>query len=285
MGRRCAGALRGCGVLLTVFALWATASGAAASTAGASTLWARSVAAARAAGSVHYVEVTTAQGTTITIVGDVNRVEGSQQIVLHSANHPDSTADNGTVTVSLVDGTAYVKGDVGGLHWAIGLPTADGPAVAGKWISIPPSAPDGLFANTAAELTTGSVIENFMMKGPLSLGRHGHVGNSAVVAVHGYLKGTGRTVVHQTFEVRSAGAPLPLSSTSPPVGTHYGRNVATYSKWGEPVSVTAPVGATPISSLMQQTTTTAPQVVTAAATSISTAPPRGSDATPTADRV
>jgi hypothetical protein len=252
----------------------------------ASTLWARAVSAAQAAGSLHYVAKTiTSDGTTVTIVGDVNRVEGTQQITLRSGSHPTSTADNGSVTVTLVGHTAYVKGDSGGLQWAMGMPASEGDAEAGKWISITPSAPDDLYATTSAALTTASVIDNFDMKGPYTLGTHGRVSHNRVVAVHGYVRGVGKVTVPQIFEIKSSGRPLPLASTSPPVGTKVEQTQNLYSRWGESVSVSAPSGALPITRLLNPTTTTAPQVVTAAATSISTAPPRGSDATPTAERV
>lgn len=252
----------------------------------ASSVWTGALAAARAAGSLHYVfKSTDPDGTVVTIVGDVNRVEGSQHITLRSSAHPHSTTDNGSITVTLVKDTAYVKGDAGGLLWAIGMPMSLAETVAGKWISIGRSAPDKLFATTSAALTTASVIDNFDMKGPFTLGTHGRVSSTRVVAVDGYVQGTGKVAVRQTFEIKSTGSPLPLASSSPQVGKAALPTDNRYSHWGETVSVSAPSGSTPITRLLAPTTTTTPQVVTAAATSISTAPPRGSDATPTAERV
>jgi hypothetical protein len=269
--------------LLVALSIVAPAS--AASSRHGAALWANAVAAARVAGSLHYVEVSTTNDSVVTIVGDVNRVAGTQTITVRSTTHPHSKTDNGTVQIEVVARTAYVKGDVGGLGYAIGVPSSVAPQLTGKWIAITPSAPQNLYSITAAELTLGSVVQNFAMKGPFTVGSKSRVGGSHVVAVHGYESGTGKTVVHQTFELKASGTPLPLASSSPAVGKKIGKTQNLYSRWGEPVSVTAPTGAIPISSLLAPTTTTAPQVITAAATSISTAPPLGSAATPTAERV
>jgi hypothetical protein len=256
----------------------------AASNSRGATLWASAVSGARSAGSLHYLEVSRGQGMTETIVGDVNRVAGSQVVTIRSRTHPRSETENGVITIRLVGRTAYVKGDVGGLYASIAAPPSVGRQLVGKWISITPSAPNGLFRETAAELTLASVIHNFAMKGPFTVGDRRRLSGARVVALHGFVSGSGKVTVRQTFQIRTDGTPLPVASTSPAVGkVQSTRNV--YSKWGEPVTVIAPTGAIPLSSLLSPTTTTGPQVVTAAATSISTAPPRGSAATPTAERV
>jgi hypothetical protein len=282
-GRRI-GAARWTGLAIALpLALGSALPADAASSSRGSTLWANAVSGAHTAGSLHYLEVSKGQGTTETIVGDVNRVAGRQVVTIRSSAHPRSTTENGVVTIRLVGRTAYVKGDVGGLYTTIGAPASVGRQLVGKWISITPAAPNGLFRETAAELTLASVINNFAMKGPYTVGSRRRLSGTRVVALHGFVSGSGKVTVQQTFQIRTDGTPVPVASTSPAVGkVQSTRNV--YSKWGEPVSVIAPTGAIPLSSLLSPTTTTAPQVVTAAATSISTAPPRGSAATPTAER-
>jgi hypothetical protein len=265
----------------------------AAATTSASSLWSHALAAAGKEPSVHYIQVSNGAGQTVTITGDVNRVAGSQRITFASAHQ------HGSATVTLVGNTTYVNGDSYGLALTLGMPQSLGSQLSGQWISVTPSAPNGLFKSTAAELSMTSVISNFAMKGPYSAGDHVKVSGVNVVKVHGFMSGTGKTKVPQTFAVRATGQPLPVSSVSVTKGKHNARVTTTYSKWGETVSVEAPTGAIPISQLLQggaggpvtpggpgsTTTTTTPQIVTAATTSISTAPPRGSAATPTADRV
>lgn len=258
---------------------------AAATGSSAASVWARALGAAKAQQSVHYVEVSTGDGLRVTITGDVNRVEGTQKITVRATSGARS-ADSGSATITLVGGTAYVKGDAGGLEWSLGMPHSVGDLVSGRWISVTRAAPSHMFATTAAELTMASVISNFDMKGPYSFGAATRRSGVRVLGVRGYLSGTGKKKVVQTFEVRATRPLLPASSSVSSSQTRHGAMTAVYSHWGEPVTVRAPTGAIPIEHLLNGITTpTTDQIVTAAATSISTAPPRGRAATPTAERV
>jgi hypothetical protein len=286
-------------VLVTATAATAVAATAAsaASSGSASSLWSHALTAAGKEPSVHYIQVSKGGGQTVTITGDVNRVAGSQRITFKSAHQ------TGAATVTLVGNTTYVNGDSYGLLLTLGMPRSVGSQLEGQWISITPSAPDGLYTSTAAELSMTSVISNFAMKGPYTIGDRAKESGVAVVKVHGFMTGTGKTKVPQTFSLRANGRPLPVTSVSVAKGKQHSQVTTTYSKWGEAVSVEAPNGAIPISHLLQggaggpggpvtpggpggpTTTTTTPQIVTAAITSISTAPPLGRAATPTAERV
>lgn len=232
-----------------------------ASTSQASTLWSRAMAAAKAQTTVHYVEATTGTGQAITITGEVNRTSGTQRIVFKSAHQQwDST-------VMLVDDTVYVSGSPYALQLTLGVPSAVFEPVAGQWISINSSAPDGIYQSSAAELTMGSVISNFAMKGPFSLGRRTHLSGVSVIGVHGYLSGTGKTRVPQTFDLKASGDPLPVASLSEAPGRRGAKTASTYSQWGAPVSVQAPANAVPLSQILQispggTTTTTTPQIIT-----------------------
>jgi hypothetical protein len=233
-----------------------------ASTSRAATLWTHAVAAASAQPSVHYVQASTGGGQTITITGDVNRTAGTQHIVFKTGPH------SWTSTVTLVGQTAYVSGSAYALQLTLGVPASVFTPVAGKWISITPSDPGGLFKSTAAELTMASVVSNFSMGGPFTLGRRAHMSGVSVIGLHGYLTGTGtHTKVPQTFDVKATGSPLPIASLSQAPGKHGTRSASTYSRWGDPVSVQAPAGAVSIAQVLQGappgTTTTAPQIITA----------------------
>jgi hypothetical protein len=222
---------------------------AAASSPSPSQVLAASKSAADAELSLHYSSTTKvpAQSVTVTITGDVSAAEGQQTIVANI------NGQVGHVSVDLVDGSAYFRGDEPGLANFMGLPLALSSQYANKWISL--SSSDSGYSTVAAGLTTASVLGEIAISRPLSLKGNpevlGHraigLGGTASAAVPGSTK---KVAIPVRLYVQARGKALPVLYTkSPTVNKKKESLSVAFGDWNEHVSVTAPVGATPISAL------------------------------------
>jgi hypothetical protein len=219
--------------------------GAATQTAGQ--LLASAGAAAKGQPSFHYVATDTQAGLSVTINGDVTRTEGTQTIV--------ATIDGtvGHVTVSLVEGSAYFRGDEAGLQHFMQLSPALAAEYTNQWISLSKNDPG--YAAIAAGLTTATALGQVEIGKPLSLRGVTKKMGQQVLTIGGTERGTpnGATkpvTIPVRLYVKASGAPLPvLYSATWVVDKHPQVQTVSFSRWKEPVHVTAPANPVPVGSL------------------------------------
>jgi hypothetical protein len=181
--------------------------------------------------SVRWSSTESGSGVTVAIISDVGQAAGSQIITWTQG------ADEGTLSVVLLKDTAYLIGDAAGLY-VQGFTTAAATAQANKWISVKPSS--AAYASAAAGLTISSALDPLRMSGPVTVVRGTKV---LGVTTRGF-KGTSKAFAGQpgTAEelyLRSGGSGLPVEAVQKDTTT-------VFDKWGEPIRVTAPLGAIPI---------------------------------------
>jgi hypothetical protein len=208
-------------------------------------LTARSAAAGES--SLHYVATTETTGVAVTISGEVAASEGEQTIVARVPGHV------GHVTVALVAGVAYFKGDEPGLADFMRLPQAVAIKFANQWISL--ARTDAAYASVASGLTTASALSQIAISKPLSLDGTTKKQGQAVLAVKGFDSGTPpgaskRVTASVMLYLATHGRHLPVSYTaSEMLDDKRQSQSVSFSSWGRPVKVTAPSGALPVSSL------------------------------------
>jgi hypothetical protein len=200
-------------------------------------------------GSFHYVSKFTSGGQTQTTVGDAGPASGRQAITIGSD----------TFTVLVVGTSCYFQGDARQMVENLGVPTSVASAHAGQWISLKPG--DLPYQSVYVAVTTRSAISSNIAFAP-----HQEVGTST----RGGLRVVGITgsMINQTVNgqlQRAKGkATLYVTTSRPHLPVVYTENgkigttasnlaasklVMTFSKWGKPVTVTAPKGAVSFASL------------------------------------
>jgi hypothetical protein len=233
------------GMLATTSLVGSGVAGAATQTAGQ--VLASAGAAAKGQPSFHYVATDTQAGLSVTINGDVTRTEGTQTI----AATIDGTV--GHVTVSLVEGSAYFRGDEAGLQHFMQLSPALAAQYTNQWISLSKNDPG--YAAIAAGLTTASALGQVEIGKPLSLRGVTKKMGQQVLTIGGTERGTpsGATkpvTIPVRLYVKASGTPLPvLYSATWIVDNHPQVQTVSFSRWKEPVHVTAPANPVPMSSL------------------------------------
>lgn len=208
---------------------------------------ASSGAAAKGQPSFHYVATASQAGLSVTIHGDVARTQGTQTIV--------ATIDGtvGHVTVSLVEGSAYFRGDEAGLQHFMQLSPALAAEYTNQWISLSKNDPG--YAAIAAGLTTASALGQVEIGKPLSLRGATTKMGQQVLTIAGTDRGTpnGATkpvTIPVRLYVKASGAPLPvLYSATWVADKHPQVQTVSFSRWKEPVHVTAPPNPVPMTSL------------------------------------
>jgi hypothetical protein len=193
--------------------------------------------AARAKHSVHYVVDLQPKSTyarrqrkRIRMVGDVAAGRGIQRITV------SRIGATGHVTVLVVNGTAYIRGDAYGLNAALGftLPQAD--ALNGRWIAVPRTS--RAYKAVAADVTFSSFVGHVVPKRGLSLVE----GGAKMIGVHGTVVELGHRFPETTYAATS-GNRLPIEIKAIFPGLHGGLARITMSDWNEPVRVSAPANA------------------------------------------
>jgi hypothetical protein len=194
----------------------------------------RSVKAAAASGSVHYVERSQETGSSVgTTTGDVSITSGRQVI---------DSGPSATVTTIFVDNVAYYNGTAAGLT-DVGL-GAQAAASAGKWVSVPST--DANYSSAVFLLTLHSVLGYVIPSVPLTSTGVTTVDGESVVGVKGGNSSSGRRgVMGELILYVSTRAPyLPVSEhASLRNGSVTGTDDWVFRDWGEKVNVSAPTGA------------------------------------------
>jgi hypothetical protein len=149
------------------------------------------------------------------------------------------------VSIVLVDGIAYVTGNRQGLTSYMGLPASIATALAGQWISIPPT--DSGFRSVISGLTLSSALNEVTPAGSISQGKRKTLNGRSTFSI----SGTGSTGQARTsLFIATNGNRLPVEAVA---ATGSGKSVSgeivTFSRWGEKVHTPKPATSVPISSL------------------------------------
>jgi hypothetical protein len=189
----------------------------------------------------------TVQGSkTQTQVGDVSASAATETV----------EADKSVVVEAIRSkNVAYIRAGKELLQSALGLSAATAAQQEGKWISVQKG--DAAFGAVAGSLTATSAIELFVPEEPnLHIGGVTQLGGQSAVAVEGSTAASppaGDTDVVTLF-VSTTAPYLPLGGTLVVTSTARNhkvleRQASLYGRWNEPVRVTVPANATPITSL------------------------------------
>jgi hypothetical protein len=197
------------------------------------------LAAASSRHSAHYVSTSSAPGRAIRIVADVGPRRGTQRITLTIGGQ------SGPATVLVVGGSAYIRGNAFTLQNFFPFSQAQALQYAGKWISIPSTS--GAYAAVAADATFASFRSGLVPGKHLSVVR-GTIGGRRSVGLRGAVRQAGLKLV-ETVYAPAKGTPLPFEEKAVAKGGT-GSSVVHIGRWNEPVHVTAPPNAVPISTVL-----------------------------------
>jgi hypothetical protein len=192
------------------------------------------------AGSMHFVDKTTVNGTTQTLEGAVSAPTAGETLT-----------SSAPLQVELVGGLIYVTGDTSALEQALQITSAQAQPYADKWIVVQSS--DAPFQLLAQDLTIASTIDEFTpgQKG-LKIGKMQQIGRTRAIPITGISsnlpKGTSSSVA---LFVSPKAPHIPLGG-SLIVANKTGRlsEVAVFNDWGVKVNLTAPTGAVPFSTVL-----------------------------------
>jgi hypothetical protein len=192
------------------------------------------MAAARTHHSVHYVDSWTNAGREWPdIVGDAGESVGVQHITWHK------NGQVGHVTVIATASAAYVRGDAFALASYMLFPQAGASKYANRWIVIPKTASG--YATVAAGVRFESAVAALRPPGTLTNLPRTTFHGQPVVGVQSNTQNGKLTV---SLYGRATGEPLPVAVVGARGSSRFAGIV---SRWDEPVRVTPPPRATPVS--------------------------------------
>jgi hypothetical protein len=201
-------------------------------------------AAAEDAGTFHYVELSTSDGTPNNITGDAAPDTGRQTITTLGA------AGRDVFDLRLVSGVVYFRGNRAAVIDQLGVPAGKASAVVDHWVSIHKG--EGAYKTFAAGITTSSNLSQ-LPQTFVPASSHDVAGSSpATTRVLGALfAGKGRPAVGAASLLIVKSNSLPQSMNGEAVGTGGARLALswTFSRWRQKVTVVAPAGAVPYSSI------------------------------------
>ena len=216
--------------------------------AAASSLYHQAVATTRA-WSVHYTSASSQSSTSggkVTLLesGDAGPASGTQ-----SVSFTRGTV-SGSISIAVIGGITYVKGDANGLANLAGMSALQATASAGKWVDFATS--NAAFAQVVAGVRSHDIAQELALSGLLTLGPPRTIRGIPVLAIEGSQTSTGSTTgtgagtthPRAVLYVRAHGRHLPVeedivNAKGQPTGTLH----VTYSNWGERVRPQAPLAA------------------------------------------
>jgi hypothetical protein len=231
-----AGSLGAAATTLTAFAAPAAPAAASVQASGptdASSLYKKTLTTTRA-WSVHYASSSTQSAKTLLESGDAGPASGNQTVLM----------GQGTISIVVIGGISYVKGNAGGLQSLVGLDASQAAEAANHWIEF--STTNAAFSQVVAGVRSKDIAHQLALKGPLTLGHGRTVGGVAVDTIKGTQK-LGKSTLHVVLYVRAHGAPVPVEEDSVDSKGHTTTaEHVTYSMWGEQVRPKAPQAAVSI---------------------------------------
>jgi hypothetical protein len=192
-------------------------------------LYQRAIAAANGSAGFHYVAVSRSSSATQRIEGDAGQDSGTQAITMGSTYGPEQ------FSLVLVSGTVYFQGNSPSLQDQLGVPAANAPGLAGKWISVVTG--DGPYGIVAPGITVGDQVQETGLV-PTSTTQNS-TGSRILGTVPAQQGATGPA----HLDVAS-GTALPISYVA--TVTDGGATITsttTFSGWGMAPSTTTPAGA------------------------------------------
>lgn len=212
----------------------------------ASTLLSAVVPAASRAGSVQFVQITTGPGTTSTLSGTLSKSQ-SQETWRNTEQGPDGLSADSELDVRLVNGVAYIRAGTGVLESQLALTGALAQTYTGKWIEVQRT--DFVYPRVAPALSLAGTIQPYLPTGTLTVGAQTTLRGQAVYPVTGkpeasLLNGASGHAAEILY-VQASAPHLPLGATIT-VTSSKGSDteLVVFTKWGAPVKVAAPSGAT-----------------------------------------
>ena len=195
--------------------------------ASASTLYQDALATTRS-WSVHYDSASTESKVTLVESGNAGPASASQTV----------TMGKGTISILVIGGFSYVKGNVNGLESLAGLSATQSAEAAGQWIEF--STDNAAFAAVVDGVRSTDVAKELALKSPLSLGRSRTLDGQAVDAIDG-TQSFGKKSAHVVLYVRAKGTHVPVEEDSVNAkGQDTDAEHIVFSKWGEQVRPEAP---------------------------------------------
>ena len=193
----------------------------------ASTLYKDALATTRS-WSVHYDSASTESKETLVESGNAGPASASQTV----------TMGKGTISILVIGGISYVKGNADGLESLAGLSSSQAAEAAGQWIEF--STDNAAFAPVVDGVRSTDVAKELALKAPLSLGHARTLDGQAVDAIDG-TQTFGKKSEHVVLYVRAQGTHVPVEEDSVNAkGQHTDAEHIVYSKWGEQVRPEAP---------------------------------------------
>jgi hypothetical protein len=187
--------------------------------------------------SVHYDSDSTEARVRLVESGDAGPASASQTVTMGTS----------TISILVIGGISYVKGNAGGLENLAGLSSPQATEAAGQWIQF--STDNAAFAPVVEGVRSTDLAKELALKAPLSLGHSRTLDGEAVYAIDG-TQAFGKKTEHVVLYVRARGTHVPVEEDS--VGTEGKRTTdehIRYSKWGEQVRPVAPTATVSVGSI------------------------------------
>ena len=206
----------------------------------ASTLITKSQTAVQTAGSVHFVDVTKIGSKSESLIGDIG--PSSAQEVL-------SVSGSEVLSVVLVSNTIYIKtSSASVLQSALSLSATTAAASVNKWISI--SSTDKAYSSIAQSLTVNAALSIYYPKSSAaSILPSKTVAGVTVTPVTGSSTPSTKTTEQTTVYLNQKTSLPVTASLVAKSGSTTETKQAVFTKWGDPITITAPADSVTYASL------------------------------------
>lgn len=201
---------------------------------------ARSLGAARGAGSTHLLVVDRSARGIVTFSSDAGPDRGQQTIV----------ANGGHAWVVVLGSVTYARGDLKGLTGFFQFPPGAAQMLQGRWLAYTSTFPG--YQEVTNGVTLASALSEISLTGPLTKLAPTIVNGQRVIGIRGVVSPTAGAPAgtRATVYVSLTGAPLPVRYESV---TAAGSVRADFSAWSKPLAIRAPLGAVPLAGLLART--------------------------------
>ena len=187
--------------------------------------------------SVHYNSSSTESTQTLVESGDAGPASATQTV----------TMGQGTISILVIGGISYIKGNSAGLESLAGLSSSQAAEATGQWIAF--STNNTAFAPVVEGVRSTDIAKELALKAPLSLGKTRTLDGESVEAIDG-TQSFGKKSQHVVLYVRARGTHVPVEEDSVnSKGQHTDAEHIIYSKWGEQIRPKAPTATISVGSI------------------------------------
>ena len=166
------------------------------------------------------------------MVNEIGATEGRQVV----------TSNGGHAQVIVIDGNAYIYGDVKAVRNYFGLSSTDPQQYADKWLELTPSNPG--FTTVSAAVTLASDFGHVALPGHLTEGRVVTIDGHKVQPISAHIPATSQSPAGTaTLYVTTTGRILPFEYLAVAKGV---KTTTRWSDWGHTVSLAVPSPSTPL---------------------------------------